>query len=202
MDVSELIDLVSELSFGRSMPTDKERKIYLRFLNLANLELWQLVINSGYFLNTVDIFLDDNEYEAPCPDGYYIKELFADGTTLKKGRFEDIFNIPQEQYNIVNGNIIISKNQFLKTKADPDNENAIKRYIVALVLPNNKELVETVDNEVLETNTPVYPVPYHLGLVHGALFYLYISNKGFSEKIKYQMLAWDEAKKSIANYYR
>ena len=35
MHVSELIDLVSQLSFGRASPTVKERELYLRFLNLA-----------------------------------------------------------------------------------------------------------------------------------------------------------------------
>lgn len=200
MQVSELIDLVSQLSFGRSNPTSKERQLYLRFLNLANLEMWQIAVNANSFLQIVDIFFEPNTNTSPIPEGYYIKALYADNKQLKKCRLENIFDVPQGQYTTINNAITISTNQIQLMKIDPkDNEH--KRYINALLLPNAKSLVENVTNPDIEVSIPVYPLPYHLGLVHGALFYLYTSNKGFIEKIKYQMLAWDESKKNLANYY-
>ena len=200
MHVSELIDLVSQLSFGRASPTAKERELYLRFLNLANLEMWQTAVNANQFLKVVDIFFDDGEYRAPIHEGYYLKGLFADNRPLSKCRFDNIFDIPQGQYSIINNAITISKNQTQLIKEDPlDNEN--KKYITALMLQNAKSLVENVNDANIEVSIPVYPEPYHLGLVHGALFYLYTSNKGFVEKIKYQMIAWDESKRNLASYY-
>ena len=57
----------------------------------------------------------------------------------------------------------------------------VKKYINVFYIPNPKRLVEEIDNDVLETNTPVYPIPYHIFLVHGALYYFYFSNKVFKE---------------------
>lgn len=200
MEVSKLIDLVSELSFGRSNPTAKERKSYLRFLNLANLEMWQIAVNANSFLQIVDIFFEANTNNAPIPEGYYIKALYADNRQLKACNLQEIFDIPQGKYTNINNVITININSIQSIKIDPkDNEH--KKYINALLLPNAKDLVENVTNSDTEVSIPVYPLPYHLGLVHGALFYLYTSNKGFTEKIKYQMLAWDESKKNLANYY-
>lgn len=200
MHVSELIDLVSQLSFGRNTPTARERESYLRFLNLANLEMWQIAINANQFLKVVDIFFEDGENSAPIPQGYYLKKLFSDDKPLKQCKLENVFNIPQSEYIIINNAINISTIHNQVTKIDPlDNQH--KRYITALVLDNPKKLVENVEDIETEVDKPVYPLPYHIGLVYGALFYLYTSNKGFIEKIKYQMLAWEDSKKNLASYY-
>jgi hypothetical protein len=200
MQVSELIDLVSQLSFGRTMPTNRERELYLRFLNLANLELWQVAVNANQFLKIVDIFFENGSNDAPIPKGFYLKKLFSEGKPLKQCKLENVFNIPQSEYITINNAITISPINSQVTKVDPlDNQN--KRYITALVLENPKKLVENVEDVETEVDEPVYPLPYHIGLVHGALFYLYASNKGFVEKIKYQMIAWEESKKNLASYY-
>lgn len=200
MYVSELVDLISQLSFGRAMPTNREREIYLRFLNLANLEFWQITINAGNFLREVDIFFNENEDKAPVPQGYYLKKIFSQSKPLKKCKIDDIFNIPSSEYIIIDNHIHINKNELSEIKQDPS-DNQHKKYIKALVLDNPKKLVENIVNIENEVDIPVYPLPYHIGLVHGALFYIYTSNKGFIEKIKYQMAAWEEAKKNLANYY-
>ena len=200
MNVSELIDLVSQLSFGRATPTAKERELYLRFLNLANLEMWQIAVNANQFLKKVDIFFEDQSNQAPIPKGYYLKKLFYGEKTMKQSTLDHLFNIPQSEYIIINNEIIINPPYNQPTKLDPS-DNKHKKYIVALVLDNPKNLVENVADNTNEVDEPVYPLPYHVGLVYGALFYLYTSNKGFIEKIKYQMISWDEAKKNLASYY-
>jgi len=200
MHVSELIDLVSQLSFGRVQPTEKERNLYLRFLNLANLEMWQLAVNASQFLRTQDLFFEDGENTVDIPDGYYLKGVFLGNHPLTKCNFDNILDVPQSKYSTINNVITITANHNQSTKLDPS-DNKYKRYITVVLLENAKVLVENVTDSTKEVDTPVYPMPYHLGLVHGALFYLYTSNKGFTEKIKYQMLAWSDAKKNLANYY-
>lgn len=200
MKVSELIDLVAQLSFGRNMPTIKERENYLRFLNLANLELWQIAVNADIFFETKDIFFEADSNTTPVPDGYYIKALFDGKKRLIKCKVTDIFEMNQSQYAITNNTIITNIQKNTVIKLDPIDSKE-KNYLTAILLPNSKRLVENVNDAKLECDKPVYPEPYHLGLVHGALFYLYLSGKGFSEKIKYQILGWDEAKKSLREYY-
>jgi hypothetical protein len=201
MLVSELIDLLSDLSFGRNNPTARERELYLRFLNLANLEMWQIAVNANQYLKTVDIFFNNNEYVANVPEGYYLKKIFAEKTVMKLCKLENVFNIPQLEYIIIDNKIHVSSvNTTQSMKVDPSDGQS-KRYVTALILDNPKTLVENVEDIENEVNEPVYPLPYHIGLVHGALFYLYTSNKGFVEKIKYQMIAWGEAKKNLASYY-
>lgn len=203
MHVSELIDLVSQLSFGRVQPTEKERNLYLRFLNLANLEMWQLAVNASQFLRTQDLFFEDGENTVDIPEGYYLKGVFLGNQPLTRCKFDNILDIPQSQFSIINNAITINITQNHvnpSTKLDPS-DNQYKSYITVVLLENAKVLVENVTDSTKEVDIPVYPMPYHLGLVHGALFYLYTSNKGFTEKIKYQMLAWSDAKKNLANYY-
>ncbi|NBP58834.1 hypothetical protein EBU71_20275, partial [bacterium] len=57
--------------------------------------------------------------------------------------------------------------------------------------------VENVTNPDTQIDTPLFPEPHHLGLVHGALYYLYVSGKGYSEKIKYQLVNWEGVKKNL-----
>lgn len=202
MQVSELIDLVSQLSFSRNLPTLKERKNYLRFLNLANLELWQIAVNADIFFEEKELFIDKDSLSGAVPDGYYIKALFNGKDRLSRCRLNEIFNPNSLQYMLTNNRIILSKVLNLPEKEDVSDSGKRKPYIRAILLPNTKSLVESVVDRATELDTPPYPEPYHLALVHGALFYLYLSGKGFAEKIKYQMLAWDEAKKSLKEYYR
>ena len=200
MHVSELVDLVADLSFGRVSTTIKERNIYLRFLNIANLEMWQIAVNATELLTPIEVFFDDGQYDASIPSGYYLKAVFVDKKPLVKCKLEKIFDIPRGEYSLINNQLSISQSEILLQKTDPI-DGVTKRYITVLMLENAKTLVETITDTVDQIDTPVYPNPYHIGLVQGALFYLYTSNKGFAEKIRFQILAWEECKKSLASYY-
>jgi len=200
MIVRALVDLVAQFSFGRNAETELDRAFYLQCLNLANMELWQITVNAKQVFETKDLFFAEGESKIDLPEGFYIKGLFSNSMELKKCEFNKLFNIPTNQYLIVDNQIWTNTSAFL-AKADPDDENDVKRYITAVIVPNAKTLVENVEDEDAQTDKPIYPEPYHLGLVHGALYYSYISNKGFTEKIKYQAINWDNAKKTLADYY-
>ena len=77
---------------------------------------------------------------------------------------------------------------------------AVKKYITLFYVPNPKQLVENIDDGEIQTDTPVYPVPYHQFLVHGALYYFYFSNKVFMDKMAYIRVIWEKDKEKLANF--
>lgn len=200
MNVTQLIDLVGQLSFSRSNLTLKERENYLRYLNLANLELWQILINSDQFYQTVNIYLDNNGIGNLPMSYYYIKAIFADKVQLQKCTLDKILDIPIGRYTLLNNTIGVGKNNSLPIANDP-NDGIAKKYITLIVVPACKTLVENVTDPDTQIDTPLFPEPHHLGLVHGALYYLYVSGKGYSEKIKYQLVNWEGFKKNLQTFY-
>lgn len=200
MNVTQLIDLVGQLSFSRSNLTLKERENYLRYLNLANLELWQILINSDQFYQTVNIYLDNNGIGNFPMSYYYIKAIFADKVQLQKCPLEKILDIPIGRYTLLNNTIGVGKNNSLPIANDPS-DGIAKKYITLIVVPACKTLVENVTDPDTQIDTPLFPEPHHLGLVHGALYYIYVSGKGYSEKIKYQLVNWEGVKKNLQTFY-
>lgn len=199
MNVIELIDLVAQLGFSRSTSTIKERANYQRFLNLANLELWQILINSKQFFQAVDVFLDDNGYGDLPLSYYYVKTVFADKLQMQKCELANILSIPQGRYTMINNRIQVNLTG-VPTKTDPL-DNIAKKYVTLLIVPSCKKLVENVVDANTEVNIPIFPEPHHLSLVHGALYYLFVSGKGYSDKIKYQLINWDNSKKNFQTFY-
>jgi hypothetical protein len=200
MNVTQLIDLVGQLSFSRNNLTIKERESYLRYLNLANLELWQILINSKQFFQTVNIYLDNDGKNNLPISYYYIKAIFTDKTKLQRCALDKVLDVPAGHYTILNNTFQVGVNTNLLTGVDPT-DGVAKKYVTLLVLPSCKTLVENIIYPNTEVDTPIFPEPHHLGLVHGALYYLYISGKGHTEKMKHQLLNWENAKKNIATYY-
>lgn len=199
MQVSELIDLVAQLAFARSSTSIKERVNYQRFLNLANLELWQILINSSKFYQTVNVFLDADG-TVTLPISYYLKGVFVNTKALVKSSvLSDILDLPPNQYNFLNGKLQLNTTG-LQVRTDPS-DNTVKKYVTLLIVPNCQKLVETVSDPAAEVDTPVFAEPYHLSLVHGALYYLFVSGNGFTEKIKYQLASWDVAKNNFQTFY-
>lgn len=205
MTVTELIELTNQLSTDKSYLTPKERVAYLKYLNMANQELYEIA-SSG--LNTIikkiDIFLDNDSQSFFLPDDLFkITNILVNKTPLIIGNINyDISNFLPNQYivlgNAIYCNLTTSGLSFL-SKEDPD-DNITKKYITLFYVPNPKNLVETIDDANLETDNPVYPIPYHLFLVHGALYYFYFSNKIFMDKMKYIREIWEKDKAKLANF--
>ena len=171
---------------------------------MANLELYEIA-SSG--LNTivkkVNVFLDDASQAFLLPDDLFkITSILVNKTPLIIGNINREASILPTQYlvlgNYIYCNITNLGLNFLSA-VDPI-DNITKKYITLFYVPNPKTLVEIIDDANSETDTPIYPVPYHLFLVHGALYYFYFSNKVFMEKMAYIRKVWEEDKAKLANF--
>ena len=199
MRVSELVDLVGLFGFSRNPSTLKERANYQRFLNLANLELWQTLINSDIFLEQIDVFLDDQGI-GEIPDSYYVKAVFTNQELVPRCyTLNRLLTKASGYYNLLGNKLRVSQSG-LQVKTDPS-DNTAKKYVTLLVVPNCKTLVETVTDDASEIDVPACAEPHHLTLVHGALYYLFVSGDGFIDKAKYQREKWIEAKANFKTFY-
>lgn len=72
MNVKELIELTNQLALGKEAPTDKERALYLSFLNVANNKFYNIAAAG---LNTIgkiaEIFLDEATQSFKLPNDLY-----------------------------------------------------------------------------------------------------------------------------------
>ena len=204
MNTTELIELTNQLSTDKSYLTPKERIAYLKYLNMANLELYEIA-SSG--LNTIvkkiNVFLDGVIGGFLLPDDLFkVTNIVVNKTPLIIGSINYEASILPTQYlvlgNYIYCNMTTSGISFLSA-VDPI-DNITKKYITLFYVPNPKTLVEIIDDANLETTNPVYPVPYHLFLVHGALYYFYFSNKVFMDKMAYIREVWEKDKAKLANF--
>lgn len=202
MNVTKLVNLVSLFVFGRSEPTEDDRAMYLSYLNLADYELYRCVKNSKRTLQEIDLFFEPNLNYAPLPENY-IAEIYAGKIKLEPTEYFYNLESVNNNYYFLNNNIYINR-QNLPVKKDPA-DNIDKPFVKLISLPLRKELVENVPlpqpDPPTQIDTPIYPESYHLGLVHGAIYFLFLSQKGFTEKIQYALKNWEGAKGDLTSYY-
>jgi hypothetical protein len=211
MNVTELIELTNRLSTDKSELTPKERAAYLQYLNMANDELYEIA-SSGLktiltyktiFLNSAsDVFKDSSRFLLPN-DLFKIDSIFVDRLSLKMGNYTNTNAALNSDEYITDNQYIYcnTSNSGLKyLTATDETDNTVKKYITIFYTPNPKRLVEEINDNNLETDTPVYPLPYHIFLVHGALYYFYFSNKVFMDKMAYIRNVWENDKKILANF--
>ena len=204
MNVKELIDLTNQLSLDEATTTTKGRQRYLKYLNLANMELFAIAAGGlKTIIKVLDVFVDEASQSFKLPDDLYkIRLIYINRTRLLPADIDNFFNIEANKYLVINDsiytNLTNSSSNYL-SKIDPI-DNVTRRYITLIYVPNPQQLVENVTNPVTETDTPVYPIPYHHFLAHGALYYFYFSNKVFMEKMAYIKDIWDSDKKELANF--
>jgi hypothetical protein len=211
MNVTELIELTNRLSTDKSELTPKERAAYLQYLNMANDELYEIA-SSGLktiltyktiFLNSAsDVFKDSSRFLLPN-DLFKIDSIFVDRLSLKMGNYTNTNAALNPDEYITDNQYIYCNTSNLGLKyltATDETDNTVKKYITIFYTPNPKRLVEEINDNNLETDTPVYPLPYHIFLVHGALYYFYFSNKVFMDKMAYIRNVWENDKKILANF--
>jgi hypothetical protein len=210
MNVTELIELTNRLSTDKSELTPKERSAYLQYLNMANDELYEIassglhsiVVDKVLFFQFMGSIKDFGTFNLPV-DLFKIENVFVDHVPLKKGSYINAKSGPSYDEYITYHNYILSNvgNSALKypTAIDPT-DGATKKYLYMTYYPNPKRLVEEVNDANLETDTPVYPLPYHIFLVHGALYYFYFSNKVFMDKMAYIRNVWEKDKETLAKF--
>ena len=211
MNVTELIELTNRLSTDKSELTPKERAAYLQYLNMANDELYEIAssgLNSivegriSYLDFVSSTFKDSAGFLFP-DNLFKIDSVFVDRIPLRKGNYTNANAALAPDEYVTQKNYIFCNigNSGLKyqTTIDP-RDNVVKKYINVFYMPNPKKLVENIDDANLETDTPVYPLPYHIFLVHGALYYFYFSNKVFMDKMAYIRNVWEKDKETLAKF--
>lgn len=214
MNVTELIELTNRLSTDKSELTPKERAAYLQYLNMANDELYEIA-SSGLksILREEYVYFDDVQtrnavpwgdndigaFKAPA-DLFKLDTVVAGRTSLKQGN-HTIVNVAPNEYVFRFGYIYTNITSGIKyqTRIDPT-DNINKKHLTIYYTQNPKRLVETINDANLETDTPVYPLPYHIFLVHGALYYFYFSNKVFMDKMAYIRNVWEKDKETLAKF--
>lgn len=208
MNVTELIELTNRLSTDKSELTPKERAAYLQYLNMANDELYDiassglssLILYKEMFL-TADLPIFGGSYLLNYPANLFkIDNIFVGGTELTKGSIRDLqLGEDINKYLSTDKGIFVSNKLRFLTKEDPT-DNTNKKYISIFYTANPKRLVEEINDANLETDTPVYPLPYHMFLIHGALYYFYFSNKVFMDKMAYIRNIWEKDKETLAKF--
>lgn len=204
MYVSELIDILNQFSFSNT-PTDKQRKVYLRCLNLANWDMYQRVINSNIFLNEKSLFIEDDNSFIITDDIYYLKKIYNQNSLVVPWNNKEshvtnewnYFQLKDNAYFRLGNKLTLGSKSFAE-KANDDGD--IKKYIDILYIKYPDKLVENVeeDNEI---DIPIYPEPFNLALIQGALYYVLLSTKGYHEKTNLQLSRYIESLKNFESYY-
>lgn len=205
MNVTELIELTNTFATN-SIITQKERKEYLQYLNVANADLYAIAARGlNTIVKDVDIFLDEASGSFVLPsdvaaDLFIIRHVFLDTKALNSALLSSVKSMLAETY-LVKGDAIFCnlKNNTFPTKTDPS-DGVTKKYISLYYAPNPLKLVEEISDPSSETNIPIYPAAYHPFLVFGALHYMYLANKIFLEKIMFILKKWEEAKADFAQF--
>lgn len=204
MNVTELIELTNQLSTDESELSPRQREHYLKHLNLANMELYTIAAGGlKTITQKVDIFLDAATESFLIPtDLYLIRMVFINKLRLTPCDVDFEPSIPVDRYLAMGNSIycnLVSTISGFPSKIDP-NDGTVKRYITLFYAPLPKKLVETVNDPLTETDTPVYPEPYHQFLAFGSLYYFYFANKVFMEKMAYIRNVWESSKTELGKY--
>lgn len=200
MNVTELIDAISQFAFG-TLATERQRNEYLRCLNFANNDIYLRLRNYKSFLiyKEQKVIFADNIYsfQFDFKKGV-IKSIYnKDG---KLGSFDlltnDNLNINENQYfSIVSDNkIILGARDYNK---DVDGDNFVKMFY----LPQLKSLVEVVSNVDNETDSPIYDNLVNQCLILGAVYYIFLTTNGQINKLSSAYKLYTEKLSDVVNFY-
>lgn len=204
MNVTELIELTNQLGVDSNYITAKERVLYLKYLNMANDELFPIAAKGlKTITKKIDIFLDTASQTFILPaDLFYIRAVWAGETKLVMIDIDKDISLSDKGYLVLGSaiycNLTGSKTAF-PMKVDPI-DNATKTYISLYYVSNPLKLVENINDPLKEISTPIYPVVYHHFLAHGALYYFYFANKVFLDKMAFIKDKWEQDKIELTNF--
>ena len=197
MEVSTLLNLIGNLSLGNDNITAVERGVFLQYLNLAHLELYQVTANFNQDLLvqvTLANQVDSNQVQ--LPETPYLVNSVYDLTHQRQLRRISLTDaIPKDPASTAKGNPIqyfVQKDllQFVPT------QTAITSINVWYV-PQPITLTE----QTPEQDIP-YPLAYHPVLVDGALYYLFQEEGGFKnlQKAQAAQARWEVGQTRLLAY--
>jgi len=200
MNVSELIDTISQFAFG-TIATERQREEYLRCLNFANNDLYLKIRNCINFsvYKEQKVLLDNNQYYFDFNSrNNIIKSIYNKNQKLNVFDLttNDTLNISEKQYLSVPSlnRILLGAREFDK---DIDGDDFVKLFY----LDNLKTLVEVVDNADIESNTHIYDKTIEQVLILGSLYYIYLGSNGQTSKITTSFTLYKEKLEDVLKFY-
>ena len=197
MEVSTLLSLMGNLSLGNDNITQVERAIFLQYLNLANLELYQITANFNQDLLvqvTLANQVDSNQVQ--LPEIPYLVSYVYDITH-------------QRQLRRISLTDAITKDPAFTANGNPT-QYFVKRDILEFI-PKQTAITSinlwyvpqptTLTEQTPEQDIP-YPLAYHPVLVDGALYYLFQEEGGFKnlQKAQAAQARWEVGQTRLLAY--
>jgi len=181
MQVSGLLTLMGNLSLGNDNITKVERAIFLQYLNLAHLELYQVTANFNCDLLIQETVANqEGKNYAQLPEKPYLVNSVYDLTHQRQlHRISLTQAIERDPAFVRKGNPCqyFVRQDTLRFVPVPIEVTSIKVWYV----PQPITLTEQTPEEEIP-----YPVVYHPVLVDGALYYLFCEEGGFKNLQKSQ----------------
>lgn len=200
MNVSELIDTISQFAFG-TIATERQREEYLRCLNFANNDLYLKIRNCINFSTYKEqkVLLDNNQYYFDFNSrNNIIKSIYNKNQKLNVFDLttNDNLNISEKQYLSVPSlnRILLGARDFDK---DTDGDNFVKLFY----LNSLKTLVEVVDDADIESDTHIYDKTIEQVLILGSLYYIYLGSNGQTSKITTSFTLYKEKLDDVLKFY-
>ena len=197
MEVSTLLSLMGNLSLGNDNITAVERAIFLQYLNLANLELYQITANFNQDLLvqvTLANQVDSNQVQLP-ETPYLVNSVY------------DLTH--QRQLRRISLNDAITKDPAFTANGTPT-QYFVQRDVLEFV-PTQTAITSinlwyvpqptTLTEQTPEQDIP-YPLAYHPVLVDGALYYLFQEEGGFKnlQKAQAAQARWEVGQTRLLAY--
>jgi len=200
MQVAELITLMGHLSVGNDNITAAERGIFLHYLNLGHLELYQETANFNQ-----ELIITEHHVTQPAENGEQAATL-SRMPYLVDGVFDQTHQRPLCRFSVgelTNGTFAASTG---RTSFGYAVQKNILSFMPALsgafsvtvwYIPQPSRLREDMG----ETDIP-YPIAFHPVLVDGALYYLFQEEGGFksSQRETEAKARWQTGKTRLLSY--
>ena len=197
MQVAALLNLMGNLSLGNDNITAVERAIFLQYLSLANLELYQITANFNQdLLVQVTLANQVNSNQVQLPEIPYLVSSVYDLTHKRQLRRISLTDA-------------ITKDLAFTANGNPT-QYFVKRDVLEFV-PMQTAITSinvwyvpqpiTLTEQTPEQDIP-YPLAYHPVLVDGALYYLFQEEGGFKnlQKAQAAQARWEVGQTRLLAY--
>lgn len=181
MNVAEMMSLMRTLGIGASYEDDYSKKTALKYLNLANDEIYRETagLNSDILTNDILNSTLGNSSVTLAQTPFLIAEVFVQG---QSNSLTGMSALAFAKYQFEHSNFVGNPLIYYK-KA-----NTINFFPIQSTLTYNLSIWYAPERTVLEENTTEadipYPLSYHSVLVDCALYYLFQDESGFRNQQK------------------
>ena len=199
MNISDMIDIMRTLGIGEVYNDDTSQEIALRFLNLANDELYRETANINPNILTIDIIesFENESFFVLNSIPFSISKVYRIGSTVP---LRGLSILEFNTYTIENPNpgdpaVYCVKGDVVSFwPFSPD-----VTYTFNTSYPVERTLL---DITTIEADIP-YPISYQSVLVDGGLYYLFQDEGGFKNPIKENeaLRRWQKGKTDLKSYF-